>query len=717
MVPGTWGYVDEIGVGRGEEACVRVSAPAAFTVEFLRLRTGVLRRGDGDLGNQRSDVEMLTKVVHRRAAPQKIAPGSYIWIDGDPVDGGQLTLGLWLRLWRAPVIDTLQWNWSGLITDFDYPSACRFALLITHEARPALYVGDGKAFRLEWLHVAEATLASRLGEWILLTASVASDGSVVIYANGERALGARGRAVPVAAGPTSRLRIGASAEAGEAANFLDADISLPFIGGFALTEKLALALTEAKTLSPIMEAHPRRLWGYWPLDEEGGERIDDHSGSGRHGILVNGGDWEIGGPAFDAAQGLDYRPRDDSTRGHGLRLASDDLLDCEWELTDTWAVPHDAPGGLYAARIRLAGAAIDTALDIPFTVTGLRPRTQNSAALLVNTNTWHAYGRIPENEVRVPGLNSSFYTHHRSGKQFFRVGLRLPIPHAIPYGYESARAARTGHSHLVRPELMAQAWLESEAVPFECLTDLDLHRSGSALSYFQALVICGHSEYWSDAMRSAVEQYLAHGGRVICLSGNTLYWRVSFGGACGWMESRKLSLTAEGEWLPPDEWGERWHSNRAGAGGPWELLDQPASALLGLDMQGMIDDGAPEAFSPFEVVEPSHRLFRHPWEVPISNAGTIGEMSLNGPKASGYEMDALRRDPAPGMKLLARATGQRLLESAGSPHRGADIVYWKRPAGGEVFAAGSVGFSGALLVDEGVRMLMRNVLNLFGLSS
>src|SRR5262249_9435154 len=54
------------------------------------------------------------------AAPQAIPPGSYAFIEGEPLPAGTLSLGLWLRLWKIPVIDVVQIGWQALITDIDY---------------------------------------------------------------------------------------------------------------------------------------------------------------------------------------------------------------------------------------------------------------------------------------------------------------------------------------------------------------------------------------------------------------------------------------------------------------------------------------------------------------------------------------------------------------------------------------------------------------------
>jgi hypothetical protein len=273
----------------------------------------------------------------------------------------------------------------------------------------------------------------------------------------------------------------------------------------------------------------------------------------------------------------------------------------------------------------------------------------------------------------------------------------------------------------VRPERYAEAWLEREGFTYEVITDHDLHEEPGLLARFSVLVIAGHSEYWTDEARQGVLDHLAAGGKVVALSGNTLWWRTTFDPDMSILECRK---TAEGEdprWLPPWRWGERWHSDDGRAGGVYPLLGRPGHQVLGLDFTGMIDDGTPTSFAPFQVLAPDHPLFHRPEVVPVSERGTIGERSLNGAHASGYEFDATPEvagfgdGPLPGTTVLASALGQRNIEWAGrTTDRGADVILWEREDGGRVFNIGSIGATGALIADPGLRVLLRNVMAEFG---
>ncbi len=720
-VPGVSGYVDRIGVRPGQTVRFAVNAPAAYDFSIVQLGRRALLDPAADEQADRADVTLLSSRQHATATPQTLAAGSYVFVGGEPLPRGPLTLATWLRLWRLPVIDAIQWAWFGILTDLDYPEACRFGLLVDHLGRVGAYAGDGGLFRHEWLHLTEPVLAQRLGRWVHLAASIAEAG-VRILVDGRIAYTAPGPIPLSEPGPAARLRIGASAEQGAADDFLDGDLAGPLVAATTLDDPAIARLAGDRGRSAVTALGLGPLHAAWPLDEERGARVRDVSGHGRHGRIVQGGTWQIGGPAHDASRGTPgYDPTADPDRGHGLRLSSDDLVDAEWTLTDEWTVPEEADSGLYAGRIQLAGQDPASATPIVFAVVRTRPRRPDSVALLLATNTWYAYGRRPTDWHRLAGLSASYYSVHLSGRPFFHVPTLAPIPRADPYGFESRRAAHTRHSHLVRPERYAEAWLAAEGYPFEVITDTYLHAEPELLANFRALVIVGHSEYWTDAARDGVDAFLRQGGRVLSLSGNTLCWRATFNDDLTVLECRKTVQGDDPRWLSPREWGERWHSDDGRPGGLFTLVGRPGYEVLGLDTQGMVDDGTPTDFGAFTVLRPDHFLFHEPEPVPITPRGTIGETSLNGAKASGYEFDAapdavgLRDDPLPGLVVLASALGQRNIEWHGRErNHGADIAFWERPNGGWVFNAGSIGLTGALAVDPGIRQLVRNVLFHFG---
>ena len=722
-VPGTWAYVDRLDVAAGSSVGVHVSAPAAHEIELVRLGRDAVIDPAQSLAADRQDALVLT-TVSRPAAPQTIAPGSYLYVSGAPVPAGPLSLGLWVRLWKLPTVDVTQVAWQGLMTDIDYPDAARFGLVVDQLGRIGLYAGDGGTFQHQWLHMSQPVLAKHLGQWVHVAAAWQTD-SLALFVNG-RALARFAVTAPVAtAGPAARLRLGAMAEAGEADNFLEGDIAAPFVGSFLVDEASAARLFADAARSSPAELGLTGALAFWPLDEEQGAAVRDASGNGRHAAIVNHGTWMIGGPAFAAAnrEPPEYEPARDRARGHALRLCGDDLMDAGWPESVRFDIPGEAESGLYAVRIRLIGQDPAAACVAPFVVTRRRPRQSGSVAVLCATNNWHAYGRRPTNELAVYGLTSSLYSAHRNGRPFFHLGLRLPIPCAQPYGFESRRAARTRSTHLVRTERFLEAWLAREGYPYELITDFDLHEEPALLRNFAALLIVGHSEYWTDPARQGVLDYLGSGGQVLSLSGDTLSMRVTFDQTRSVMECRKIVYGEDPRWLAPPLWGESWHSDDGLPGGSYQRLGKPAWDVLGLSFKGMIDDGTANAFSSYTVLQPDHFLFHTPHEVIVGEKNQIGVNSLNGSGgASGYEFDAnldktgLGPAPLPGVTTLASATGQRNIEWLGERDHGADLIYWQRPAGGTVINFGSIGAAGALPVDAAFANLVRNALAHFGVT-
>lgn len=72
-------------------------------------------------------------------------------------------------------------------------------------------------------------------------------------------------------------------------------------------------------------------------------------------------------------------------------------------------------------------------------------------------------------------------------------------------------------------------WMERAGYAVDYCTDVDLHREGAdLLAPYRLLVSVGHDEYWSEAMRAAVEGHVAAGGNAAFFGGNTCWWRVVF---------------------------------------------------------------------------------------------------------------------------------------------------------------------------------------------
>lgn len=720
-VAGLMGYVDPVGVKPGEVLQVHLTAPAAYEIAVARLGRAALLRAEPDDEADRAEAEWLARLESPAASRHDVYPGSYAWADGTAI-ARPSTVSAWVRVWHLPAtVETS--GWAAIVSDMDYPDRCHWALGIDADGHPGCYVGNGGHHDRIWWCFAGSSLLGRLGDWVHLAFTV--DGTKVqLWVDGEMA--GEGVAAAAGTGTAGTVRIGAAAESGRADHFLDGDVSDVALFSRQLSRHEVVTLTGDQAVSvtvPVAGASASLL-AHWPLRERNGSRAADASGNGHECALVNTPTLNLPGPSASRAIGRPgYDPDRDLTRGGSIRFASDDLIDCGWPAAAEVAIPEDADSGTYYVRVTLAGAEAEP-LEIPFVVVRPVPRRRNAVALLYATFTWTAYARRSTDGVSIPGLMSSAYTRNTSGRLYFNLGMRMPLPRAVPFVHRTHLRDSTLHQHLVRPERLAEAWLADEGYAYECITDADLDADPELLERFSALMIVGHNEYWTQRMRDGVDAYLRGGGGVVCLSGNTAFWRVSYDQTTRLIETRKMTHPGEGVgvgWLPPGEWGERWHTDGL-PGGKWSYLGQAPSELLGLETLGWIDSGDKTAFAPFTVSAPGHFLFRHPEPVPLTNGNLIGTRSHDGPAVSGYEMDGLPEaqgmpalDPD-GLTVLAHADhGPRFVAHWGADTSyGADVIYWERRSGGRVFNAGATNYTGALAVDPGIQALTRNVLHHMG---
>jgi hypothetical protein len=702
---------------------------------------------------RRSDDAVLHRFEPAPARVQAIHPGSYVHVAKGLAADAALA-GLSLECWVKPwTVATRQ----ALVGQFDTPSRCGFGLFIAAGGALCLYLGDGGAFRADaqqtygrlvarrWQHVA-ATWDGRMARlWI--------DGAEV---------GCWPAALPVRPG-SAPLRLGASGVDGLASVFLEADLVMPAIHDRALS---ADEVRERVAQRGLQAATGRSVLACWPLREERGDRVADCSGHQRTGRIVNHATWMIVGPAFEPSkvpehEGGSYDPLHDPTRGHGLRLAGDDLYDCRWEATQRWQVPLDARPGIYVGRLHFEFEGREADYDISFIVKRALQATPAPVLVLCAVNSWIAYAATPfaKNVVddpvwprrsvglenchpEAPAYNS--YTFHRAGQPCYQVGLRMPWPNASPNALYDP--ADSGFSQWTRLERHLHVWLDQQGYDWDIASDIDLHRDPAMLARYRTVVVNGHSEYWSLPAADGLDDYLRRGGSAIVLSGNTMYLRVSYDEDCTVMEQRKVNGPDHDESVPSvgppaGPFGEQYHSQDWARGGRLKSSGRPAAEVIGLETAGWAFADAGD-FGVYHVHAPEHFLFQGPQPLGLAKGDTFGHGPGGSlPRAIGHEWDlsvatlarmtrqvpagASLPEPPGGMTVIAQGIRERpgtldayldyfsnVTESLGG--LSAEMIYWERPQGGRVFHAGAVGASWVVGSDPAFGKLLHNVLHHFG---
>ena len=542
-VVGVHAYTDRISVAAGETIRFCVSSSYPFELQVCRLGL--------DVDSPERD-DILHSFGKSPAALQPIHPGSYMLVPKglEPVTNlSGLTLEVWVRRWGTM-------GRQAIISQFDEPNSCGFGLFVNEDGSLSFYTGDGGAFTERDMHTtapdqlkmkvnpqglkisADNTPSSVLSnQWHHVVAKTGGE-SKQIWLDG-RLVSDWKHAGPIRAG-AAPLRVGASGKEGLATAFLDGDLAMPAIYAQALTPAEIQARFAANALT---RPTGPELLACWPLNEERGDRAADSSSHRRGGRIINHGTWMIGGPSFDpnVPRFGNYDPAHDPRRGHGLRLASDDLFDCRWKTTHAFRLPEHARAGIYCGRIRFQVDGENRLYHTVFIVRKSASRPKAPIAFLCSTNSWKAYSATPfcttwkglKQTIGNNGLASSpgdppaccFYRPHHAGQGTYLTGFRLPWPVVGPYTLMGP--VEWDYSHLCRQDRFTQVWLEAHGYSYDVISDTDLHLDPRVLEDYKVLFIVGHSEYWSFESMRAVSRFLDRGGSAVVLSGNTAFWRVS----------------------------------------------------------------------------------------------------------------------------------------------------------------------------------------------
>ncbi len=285
--------------------------------------------------------------------------------------------------------------------------------------------------------------------------------------------------------------------------------------------------------------------------------------------------------------------------------------------------------GVYAASLRDGRRS-------GWAVLVVRPRHLGThrVAVVMPTNTWHAYNR---RDVDRDGTGDTWY----ETPAIDRVDLRRPfLDGGVPPHF---RSYDRGFLH----------WLVREHHAVDYLADDDFERisSGDRLAELYDLVVFpGHEEYVSTHAYDVLERFRDLGGNVAFLSANNVFYRVE----------------RRGRWLVRT--------------GRWRDIGRPEAALVGVQYLRWNENRYRNA--PYVVTGVQHApwLFRG---TGLANGDRFGSF--------GIEIDTRTSDSPRGIRVLAR------IPDVFGPGRSAEMTYYTTPRGAKVFAAGAFTLGGAAL--------------------
>lgn len=722
------GYPDRLSATPGETIAFRVHAEpeiAHYDAAIVRLYCGDRNPKGPGFRVAPCNGSAIGRITAQRQATDA---GSYIRVPHGSAFPklSELTIGLWL--WP-----TLADSFAALIAKWSSNAGFAFAL---DRGKPVLRLGDSK--RSTDLHF-EAELPLR--RWTKLAVSITANRVALAVSVRGRAPIVVHQAPPFA--PTldcaTDLLIAGCAQAGGVHDHFNGRIEAPFLIGAARDPQAMLATLD----DPKQIAGDPEIIAAWDFAIAiDGTAIHDIGPHGLDGATVNLPTRAVAGRLWDGSE-RDWRRAPDHYAA--IHFHDDDLYDAHWQESFSWRVPDDLPSGVYAAHLSAAGA--DEYL--PFFVRAVQPGSAAKVAFLAPTASYIAYGNdhcllhgnnpevlahrlvvLNEGDVYLaehPELGLSLYDTHRDGSGVAYASRLRPMLNLRPQFTAWQGCLGSGLWNF-SADLHLIDWLDRAGIVHEVITDEDLERDGLALLSAYRVVITGtHPEYYSPAMRAAVERHVTEGGRLMYLGGNGFYWKIAFHADLpGAIEVRR-GEDGNRSWAA--EPGEYHHSFDGEYGGLWRRNGKPPQALAGVGYtaQGFnVSIGyrrLPVSFDPR-----ASFVFAG-----IGADETIGDFGLNGGGAAGIEID--RADPLLGTSesTLVLATADRFPDSyivtnedvlvnrptilgTLSPLVRADITLLTNARGGAVFATGSIAWCGALAhngYDSNVARVTGNVLRRF----
>jgi hypothetical protein len=312
-----------------------------------------------------------------------------------------------------------------------------------------------------------------------------------------------------------------------------------------------------------------------------------------------------------------------------------------WPVTDTITVGADWTSGYYAARLVLPDGGQPTSVLF---VVKAPPSIHSKILVVASANTWQAYntwgGRsLYPADGRPAATRVSFDRPWAPGSQgqFFAWGI-----------------------HLVR-------FLEREGYDVSYTTDVDVDRNPAELLGHRLVMVNGHDEYWTKAMRDGYEAARDAGVNLAFMGANDGYWQIRY-------ENDRRAIVAYKSKADPV-------ADRSQTTTLFRDLDPPRyeCSLLGVQHEGATERG--DAAHDYRV---GGGAARDPW---FAGTGFTATSTLRG--LVGPEWDQV---VSPKAAWTCNFPGLTTLFHYGGPPGNADAVRYVADSGARVFSAGSLRF-------------------------
>lgn len=352
---------------------------------------------------------------------------------------------------------------------------------------------------------------------------------------------------------------------------------------------------------------------------------------------------------------------------------NDGLIECQWPVAYTLTVPDDWVSGIYLAKLQTAAGRQSYIIFV------VRDDSRPSAYLYVSgVNTYQAYNEWG---------GSSLYTHFKNGdRKGKKTGYVVSFDR--PYWRDD------GSGDFLSYEINMVRWLERKGIDVTYATDTDLDERPTVLLRHKAILIVGHSEYWSWRMRANLERARDQGVSLGFFAGNSVYWQVRYAADNAGISDRRLIAykedAARRDPYATENDSSKWRYNTSfwsdlekWKGRHLDRVNRPEEALIGVETelnkncctkQGL-------AIGNITVTDPAT------WPAWLSSTTGLYPGAVL-PNVLGYEVDAVHGYQPVNTVIIARSLFPKTLpENQQSP---ANATVYTAPSGAAVFAAGSI---------------------------
>ncbi len=300
-----------------------------------------------------------------------------------------------------------------------------------------------------------------------------------------------------------------------------------------------------------------------------------------------------------------------------------DARGCGWPASIAITVPPEWRSGFYHVRLRAHDAPDGRAIgDACFVLRAPKEAPTARAVLVIATNTYNAYNSWGGRSLYTGGHEVSFRRplgrgmidrqrterDDRKARPVWRgeepdtdgvIYQQFRHAHGLP-GYMSSAGWFTYERRFVE-------WAEATGVEFDYAVSGDLDEHPDLLDRYALMLSVGHDEYWSGGQRDALERFVASGGNVASMSGNTMFWQVRLERGGDSMVCHKYKAHLNDPVLAAGDPGAMT--------GMWSdpLVGRPETAILGAGsawgLYSRFGQATPRGAGAFTVYRDGHWLF------------------------------------------------------------------------------------------------------------